>query len=64
MSVWNAYDQVTEGREGWANQLADWRATIAVVEAQNPALTARLSGIGWQAIYTDADGSILLAPGR
>jgi hypothetical protein len=62
--VWDAYDQVTTGREGWTEQLDTWGATIAAVEAPNTGLADRLASIGWRSVYEDADGSILIAPGR
>ena len=62
--VWDAYDQVTTGRDGWVEQLDAWGATIAVVEASNPGLADRLAAIGWRSVYEDAEGSILIAPGR
>lgn len=63
-AVWDAYDLVASGRDGWAAQLDAWRVTIAVVTAGDQALADRLSGIGWRSAYADADGSILVAPDR
>ena len=62
--VWDAYDRVTTGREGWEAQLAGWKVTMAVVTAEDQALLGRLSSIGWKAVYVDAEGSILVAPDR
>jgi hypothetical protein len=64
VDVWNAYDQVAAGADGWAERLEAWGVTIFVVSAGNEALTNRLAKAGWHQEYSDEDGVILLAPGR
>jgi hypothetical protein len=63
-AVWNAYENVANGGEGWAGQLADWGVTIALVRVDDPALAGRLTAAGWQSAYSDGDGSIFFAPDR
>jgi hypothetical protein len=62
--VWNDYDLVLLGGTGWEEQLAAWKVTIGVTEAPDEGLRERLLGLGWRSIHEDADGSILVAPGR
>lgn len=62
--VWDAYDRVTTGSEGWETQLATWKVTMAVVTAADQASLGRLNSIGWKAVYVDPEGSILVAPDR
>jgi hypothetical protein len=64
VDIWNAYDRIASGQDGWETQLDAWGVTIAVVGAGNPGLAGRLVGIGWESVYSDVDGSILLAPDR
>ena len=62
--IWDAYENVTRGVDGWATQLDTWGVTIAVTMARDTALADRLSAAGWRSVYADADGSIMLAPNR
>jgi hypothetical protein len=64
VEVWQAYDAVATGREEWASQLDQWGVTIVVLTADEQAFLERLSAAGWQTVHTDADGSVLVAPGR
>ncbi len=64
VSVWDAYQRVIAGVDGWERQLDDWGVTIAVVDADEDAFAARLTGAGWRSAFTDDDGQILVAPGR
>jgi hypothetical protein len=64
VATWDEYDSVAAGGEGWQAQLDDWAVTIAVVQAGDAGLAARLSAAGWLRAYSGPDGSILLAPDR
>jgi hypothetical protein len=63
-AVWDTYANIVAGGDGWATHLHDWRVTIVVAEHDNTAFVARLSAAGWRSVYTDADGSILVASDR
>jgi len=63
-SVWDAYEGVTAGVEGWQAQLASWGVTIAVVGYDDADLAARLGANGWRQVHHDADGWVFLAPTR
>jgi hypothetical protein len=62
--VWNAYDGIFAGREGWEARLTSWQPTIAVLTPNDQDLADRLVTIGWRTLYTDQDGSLSVAPGR
>ena len=64
VAVWDAYQRVIAGVDGWERQLDDWGVTIAVVDADEDAFAARLTSAGWRSAYIDDDGQILVAPGR
>ena len=61
VAVWDAYQRVIAGVDGWERQLDEWGVTIAVVDADEDAFAARLTGAGWRSAYTDEDGH---DPGR
>ena len=63
-AVWDTYQNIVAGGEDWAKDLKDWGATIVVVDPDDPAMTDRLAAAGWRTVYSDADGSIAVAPGR
>jgi len=63
-SVWDAYQGVVDGVDGWQAQLDAWDVAFAVSPASKPDLTNRLTAAGWQVVYSDADGSVLAAPAR
>jgi hypothetical protein len=62
--VWDDYDGVIAGEDGWEERLDTWGVTIAVMAARDQAMADRLTAIGWRSVYTDKDGSISLAPDR
>jgi hypothetical protein len=62
--VWEDYDGVIAGKEGWEDRLASWGVTIAVMAKRDQEMADRLAAIGWRSVYSDKDGSIALAPGR
>jgi hypothetical protein len=63
-AVWDDYDGVIAGSEGWEDRLTSWGVTIAVMAKRDQAMADRLAAIGWRSVYSDADGSISIAPGR
>lgn len=62
--VWEDYDGVIAGTEGWQERLDSWGVTIAVMAERDDGTTRRLESIGWRTVYTDKDGSISIAPDR
>lgn len=63
-AVWDDYENVAAGADGWQARLADWGVTVAVVESGDGALGRRLAAAGWRTTYADADGAVLVAPNR
>ncbi len=57
-SVWDAYEGVVAGTDGWEDQLAIWDVAIVVVEDADGAFAARLAGAGWERTYRDDDGAV------
>jgi hypothetical protein len=57
--VWDDYERVLAGAEGWETILDEWGVTIAVVEASNAALVDRLTAADWEVVHTDEEGSVL-----
>jgi len=64
VEVWDAYERVASGVDGWRDQLDEWAITIIVVASEDTESAARLSAAGWRTVYSDADGSVALAPDR
>jgi hypothetical protein len=62
--VWHDYAGVLAGSDGWEQRIASWAPTIAVIAKRDQPIVDRFTGLGWRSVYSDADGSILLAPGR
>lgn len=60
--VWDTYESILAGRDGWQRALADWRVTHIVVEADATAFLDRLAAAGWEIVHEDEDGA-LLVPG-
>ncbi len=61
--VWDRYQAVSAGVDGWAEQLDDWGVTLVVIgEGQGRALLDRLLAAGWTEAHADDDGWILRTP--
>ena len=60
--VWDDYEAVTQGRDGWQAILERWGVTLAVVPAGDDAFHDRLTAAGWSELFADDDGSLLRAP--
>jgi hypothetical protein len=59
-TVWDDYERVLAGGDGWEAILDDWGVNVVVVEGDDGAgLGARLERVGWQETYRDDDGRIL-----
>lgn len=63
-AVWDDYDGVIAGSGGWQDRIESWGVTIAVMAKRDQAMADRLAAIGWRSVYSDKDGSILVAPAR
>ena len=64
VDVWDDYERVVAGADGWQQQLEDWGVTLAVAAgADEEAFGGRLRDAGWTAIYDDADGTVFRHPG-
>jgi hypothetical protein len=60
--VWDDYERVLGGSDGWEATLQAWGVNVVVLEGDDGAgLGARLVRAGWQEIYRDTDGRILRA---
>ena len=58
--VWDDYERVLGGGDGWETIVAAWDVDVVVVEGDDRAgLGARLVAAGWQETYRDPDGRIL-----
>jgi hypothetical protein len=60
--VWDDYEAVTQGRDGWQDILQRWGVTLIVVPASDDAFLERLVRAGWISVHTDDDGSLLRRP--
>jgi len=58
------YASVLAGSSGWEQRIATWAPTIAVIAKRDQPIVDRFTGLGWRSVYSDDDGSILVAPGR
>lgn len=60
--VWDDYDTVRTGADGWQDILASWAPTVIVATVKEDAFVARLEAAGWTKTYADDDGTILRRP--
>jgi hypothetical protein len=58
--VWQTYESIVSGQDGWERQMAEWGVTHVVVEADTTAFRDRLVRAGWEVAYEDADGALLI----
>ncbi len=61
-NVWDDYEAVVAGRDGWEERLQAWKVALVVVEAHDQAFRDRLIAAGWIETYRDADGTLLTSP--
>ena len=57
--VWDDFDTVHRGTDGWQDILARWDPTFVVATDDDDAFVERLEAAGWRVTYQDDDGSIL-----
>ena len=61
VQVWNDYERVLAGSDGWLGILQGWDVNVVVVEGDDRSgLGARLVRAGWREVYRDTDGRILV----
>ena len=58
--VWQTYESIVSGQDGWERRIAEWGVTHVVVDADETAFRDRLVRAGWQMAYEDADGALLI----
>jgi hypothetical protein len=65
VEVWDQYERVVAGVDGWQDQLDEWGVTIVVAAGDGQdAFSARLLEAGWREEYRDADGAVLVRRDR
>jgi len=60
--VWQRYEQVMAGVDGWQAQVATWGVTLVVLEADATGTRDRFVADGWDVIHEDVDGVVLRRP--
>ena len=61
VEVWNDYERVLAGADGWQAIMQRWNVDVVVVEGDDRSgLGARLVRAGWREVYRDTDGRILV----
>ena len=59
-AVWDAYEVVVVGADGWQERLKDWQVAVIVLQAEDVAFGDRLLAAGWTETYRDDDGSVFV----
>ncbi len=62
--VWDDYEAVVDGQDGWQEILDRWGVTVVVTLADDEAFVARLAADGWVEIHRDDDGAVHVRPDR
>jgi hypothetical protein len=62
--VWDDYQGVTDGVDGWQERLASWGVSIVVTLDGDDDFDARLRAAGWREAYRDDDGAIYVQADR
>lgn len=60
--AWDSVDRIESGGPGWQQTLADWQVSFVVAPAADTGLVGRLTGAGWQTVFSDEDGTVLRPP--
>lgn len=60
--VWQRYEQVMAGVDGWQAQVDAWGVTLVVLESKETGTRDRFVADGWRVLHQDEDGSILERP--
>ena len=58
-SVWDGYEAVTSGVDGWETRLSEWDVQWVVAEASQAGFIARLQAAGWRLTARGDDGTVL-----
>jgi hypothetical protein len=59
VKVWDDFDRVRSGADGWQSTLEGWQVAVVVAESDDTAFVERLTRAGWNRVYLDQDGAIL-----
>lgn len=57
--VWDEYEAVMAGTDGWSERLDSWDAGFFVIEGSGIAIRDRLVQTGWRVLFVDGDGIVL-----
>ena len=57
--VWDRYESVIDGVDGWESQLADWDVRYVAIDANRGGFRDRLLDAGWLELYQGGDGFVL-----
>jgi hypothetical protein len=61
VQVWNDYERVLAGADGWQGIMQGWDVNVVVVEGDDRSgLGTRLVRAGWREVYRDTEGRILV----
>jgi hypothetical protein len=60
--VWDDYEAIVAGLDGWQDRLSQWDVDLVVVNPDHAALRDRLLAARWETLAEDADGALLVAP--
>jgi hypothetical protein len=58
--VWDQYEGVVVGADGWQKRLDDWNVAAIVLQVEDVAFRDRLVAAGWTETYRDDDGSVFV----
>jgi hypothetical protein len=65
VAVWDAYERIGSGGEGWQEQLDAWGVSIVVASLpRQSAFADRLTVAGWIEVHRDRDGVVFVRPDR
>jgi hypothetical protein len=59
--VWDDYEAVLAGTDGWQDRLTSWGVDFVVMLPADTAFESRLVEAGWTVAYRDAQGAVLAA---
>lgn len=59
-AVWDDYEWVSAGVDGWERILDDWAVTIVVVRDDMTPFASRLRSAGWSEVFRDASGAVMV----
>jgi hypothetical protein len=58
VEVWDDYERVVAGAEGWEERLESWTVAIVVLEDPDGPFATRLEAAGWVRAYAAEDGAV------